>query len=164
MELFLIHPGSFAPAYASLNDIGEAVPRPPNKQPKRTGRHGPGATRRITHLIPNENNNCFFNSALALALAAWDGQPLPHAPAGTPAAGSFFAALQLLRDSMFNGCDLSPNIVAPLTFSVGSAAFCHACRYLAFAAPNSASSAASTTSRLLQFVSARRGRSDGRRC
>ncbi|CBJ31141.1 conserved unknown protein [Ectocarpus siliculosus] len=111
MMIFLKDPGSFTPAYATLDDIGEAGPRPPNKQPKRIGRHGPGATGRVAHLIPNEGNNCFFNSALALALAAWDGQPLPDTTAGTPAAGSFFAALQLLRDSMFDECDLSPNIV-----------------------------------------------------
>ncbi|CBJ33415.1 conserved unknown protein [Ectocarpus siliculosus] len=111
MVLFLKDPGSFTPAYATLDGIEEAGPRPPHKQPKRVGRHGPGATRRVAHLIPNEDNNCFFNSALALALAAWDGQPLPDTTAGTPAAGSFFAALQLLRDSMFDECDLSPNIV-----------------------------------------------------
>ncbi|CAN0202518.1 unnamed protein product [Ectocarpus fasciculatus] len=111
LELFLKDPGSFTPAYATLDDIGEAGPRPPNKQPKRIGPHGPGATRRVTHLIANEDNNCFFNSALALALAAWDGQPLLDATAGTPAAGSFFGALQLLRDSMFDECALSPDIV-----------------------------------------------------
>ncbi|CAM9571321.1 unnamed protein product [Ectocarpus sp. 4 AP-2014] len=111
MELSLKDPGSFTPAYATLDDIGEASARPPNKQPNRIGRHGPGATRRVAHLIPNEDNNCSFNSALALALAAWDGQPLPDTTAGTPAAGTFFTALQLLRDSMFDECDLSPNIV-----------------------------------------------------
>ncbi|CAN0497974.1 unnamed protein product, partial [Ectocarpus sp. 12 AP-2014] len=111
MELFLKDPGSFTPAYATLDDIGEAGPRPPKKQPRQPGRHGSGATRRVAHLIPNAYNNCFFNSALTLALAAWDGQPLPDAAAGTPAAGSFFAVLQLLRDSMFDECALSPNIV-----------------------------------------------------
>lgn len=76
-----------------------------------TGRHGPGATRRVAHLIANSNNNCFFNSALALGLAAWDGQQLPPSSAGTPAAESFFSALQLLTDSMFDGSALPDHIV-----------------------------------------------------
>ena len=58
----------------------------------------------MDHLIANSANNCFFNSTLALGLAAWDGQSLPTSSAGTPAAASYFHMMRsYLRDSMFDG-------------------------------------------------------------
>ncbi|CAB1108780.1 unnamed protein product [Ectocarpus sp. CCAP 1310/34] len=112
LKVFLQDASRFTPASASLDAATDEGPTPSRTQRRRTtGRHGPGATRRVAHLIANSNNNCFFNSALALGLAAWDGQQLPPSSAGTPAAGSFFSALQLLRDSMFDGSALPDHIV-----------------------------------------------------
>ncbi|CAB1112810.1 unnamed protein product [Ectocarpus sp. CCAP 1310/34] len=112
LKLFPQDASTFTPASASLDAATDEGPTSSRRQRRRTtGRHGPGAARRVAHLIANSNNNCFFNSALALGLAAWDGQQLPPSSAGTPAAGSFFSALQLLRDCMFNGSTLPDHIV-----------------------------------------------------
>lgn len=109
LRLFLRDPSSFTPASASVDAVADARPTTfTGRQRGTTGRHGPGATRRVGHLVAN-SDNCFFNSALALGLAAWDGQPLPASSAGTPAAGSYFHVLQLLRDSMFDGCAVQQN-------------------------------------------------------
>lgn len=68
------------------------------------GRHGNGDTN-ITipavRLMPNKDNNCFFNSAVALVVAAFDNQPLPPSLECTPAAAAFFAAVEVARDAMF---------------------------------------------------------------
>ena len=115
LKLFLQDASRFTPASASLDAATDEGPTPSRSQRRRTtGRHGPGATRRVAHLIANSSNNCFFNSALALGLAAWDGQQLPPSSAGTPAARSFFSALQLLRDFMFDGSALPDHIVVSL--------------------------------------------------
>eukprot|EP00752_Nemacystus_decipiens_P017326 g15522.t1 len=112
LRLFLDNPSTFTPASATVDALAGKGLGTRNYGPSRTmGRHGRGATRRVAHLIANNNNNCFFNSALALGLAAWDGQPLPPSPAGTPAAGSFFEAVQLLRDFMFDGSPLQDNVL-----------------------------------------------------
>lgn len=60
------------------------------------------ATSLTAHLMPNLQNNCFFNSAIALCLGTFDGQPLPASCDCTPAGAAFFAALQLIRDAMFH--------------------------------------------------------------
>ena len=116
LRLFLRDPSSFTPASASVDAVAEGIPirsgRPGTPaRPGTPGRHGPGATRRVAHLIANSANNCFFNSALALGLAAWDGQSLPTSSAGTPAAASYFHVVQLLRDSMFDGRALQQNAI-----------------------------------------------------
>ncbi|CAB1112809.1 unnamed protein product [Ectocarpus sp. CCAP 1310/34] len=80
LKVFLQDASRFTPASASLDAATDEGPTPSRTQRRRTtGRHGPGATRRVAHLIANSNNNCFFNSALALGLAAWDG-PSPCPP------------------------------------------------------------------------------------
>ena len=108
LNLFLKNASTFTPASASLIAAADEGPAPSGPSTRRrTGRHGPGATRREAHLIANSDNNCFFNSALALGLAAWDGQPPPPSTAVTPAAASFFSVVQLLRDSMFDGSDFA---------------------------------------------------------
>ncbi|CAN0166602.1 unnamed protein product [Scytosiphon promiscuus] len=109
--VFMNAPGTFTPASASLDTVADVGPKTPKKQRRKTtGKYGRGATRRVAHLLPNDANNCFFNSALALALAGWDGQPLPVASEGTPAAASFFGTLQLLRDCMFDGSSVPSSV------------------------------------------------------
>lgn len=112
LKLFLDNPACFTPASASLDPVTAAGPRQGNiKRRNTTGRHGPGATSRVAHLLPNSCNNCFFNSSLALALlAAWDGQQLPQVAMCTPSAATFFATLQLLRDSMLDGSPLPADV------------------------------------------------------
>ncbi|CAM9627955.1 unnamed protein product [Hapterophycus canaliculatus] len=113
LALFLETPATFTPASASLDAVDDVGPKTSKKQRRKiTGRHGRGATRRVAHLIPNDDNNCFFNSALALSLAGWDAQILTDPSKGTPAASTFFSALQLLRDCMFDGSAVPPNVQA----------------------------------------------------
>ena len=114
-----LDPSKFAPATASLHQgevMGANPPQPsPNPKRKRTGRHGTGATRRLARLMPNKDNNCFLNSSIALALAAYDAQPLPDSSQCTPAAGAFFSCLQLVRDAMFGGSSLLERILVRIT-------------------------------------------------
>lgn len=66
-------------------------------------------------LMPNKDNNCFFNSAVALVLAAFDNQPLPPSSECTPAAAAFFAAVELARDSMFTTELLQDHVLVRLS-------------------------------------------------
>ena len=113
LAAFLQDPTRFTPASASLAHLPDVGPRPMTKQQQRKGgnRHGHGATRRTAHLLPNSEKNCFLNSSLALALAAWDAQHLPDISNLTPAGGAFMTLLQRLRDSMFDGCALPQDIL-----------------------------------------------------
>lgn len=124
LTLFLNDPSTFTPASASLDDVADDhTVQAPSRRRRGTGRHGPGATRRLGFLLRNAENNCFFNAALALGLAAWDAQQLPPSPAVTPAAATFFNAVQLLRDCMFNGSALPDHVIVSLPFSYPSHIF-----------------------------------------
>lgn len=67
-----------------------------------SGSSGPETTL-ATFLAPNSRNNCFHNAAIASALAAFDGQPLPSAQSLTPSAKVFFSSIQAVRDHMNAG-------------------------------------------------------------
>lgn len=119
LAAFNVDPTKLRPATAPLRhgDVfsSDAPQSPPFRKRRRTGRHSAGATRRLARLMPNKDNNCFLNSSIALALAAYDAQPLPDSSQCTPAAGAFFSCLQLVRDAMFGGSSLLERILVRIT-------------------------------------------------
>lgn len=90
LALLLDDPSTFRPARAT-----------PIAGPSTTLSNNP-----LPSLPPNEGNNCFFNAAMAAALAAWDDCPLPEPNLCTPAGGAFFTALAAVRTYMFDGAPL----------------------------------------------------------
>lgn len=65
---------------------------------------------------PKSDNNCFFNSSIALGLAAFDGRPLPDTSRMTPAGASFISTLQLIKYVMFDGSHLAEHLLVSLHF------------------------------------------------
>lgn len=86
LALFLDEPSTFRPVRAT-----------PIAGPSRTLAYDP-----LPSLLPKESSNCFFNAAMAAALAAWDDCPLPDPCFFTPA-GAVFPALAAVRTYMFDG-------------------------------------------------------------
>ncbi|CAM9575353.1 unnamed protein product, partial [Laminaria digitata] len=97
LALFLEDPSTFRPAKARPSTTLESGT---NSRGTTTGAYA------VPFLPPNSNNNCLFNAAMAAALAAWDGHPLPYPTLSTPAGVVFFTALAAVRDSMFDGAPL----------------------------------------------------------
>lgn len=95
LALFLDDPSTFRPATAT-----------PIARPSRTLSNDP-----LPSLPPNESNNCFFNAAMAAALAAWDDCPLPDPGLSTPGGAAFFTALAGVRNSMFDGAPLQRTLL-----------------------------------------------------
>lgn len=90
--------------------------------PPRLGRNGNRTRPRrpspslTAHLMPNQQNACFFNSAIALCLGAFDGQALPAPSNCTPPAAAFFTTLQLIREAMFHGTPLQEHVLVGLEY------------------------------------------------
>ena len=121
LAAFRANPGTFTMCSASLqlesdedDDVAPAR-RSKNKgngfrrgTSDHRGNSGPSSSA-VVHLIPNKDNNCFFNSALALVVSAFDGQPFPEIQ--TPAAHAFFTAAGILQDAMLTNAPLPPHVL-----------------------------------------------------
>ncbi|CAB1108241.1 unnamed protein product [Ectocarpus sp. CCAP 1310/34] len=112
LNAFTSDPSTFIPSATSLPtdsdyDSGE------NDGGRGSGWLG-GASRRRqlqpAHLMPNSANNCFFNSAIALCLAVFDGHTPPNFSDCTPAATAFCPAIRLVKDNMLSGAPMPEHI------------------------------------------------------
>lgn len=121
LAAFRANPGTFTMCSASLqlesDEDDDVAPARISKNKgtgfrRGTGEHrgnsGPSSSA-VVHLIPNKDNNCFFNSALALVVSAFDGQPFPEIQ--TPAAHAFFTAAGILQDAMLTNAPLPPHVL-----------------------------------------------------